>query len=98
MLSPPLLDLGMQIWYLGPAFDPSVQALKAIAKKKILDQVTNELCKEIDTIAPNYVSITTVPNLIDVRSFIWKNFSAVLRVHVRYRLGTITRRDLVLIL
>jgi hypothetical protein len=76
MLSPPLLDLGMQIWYLGPAFDPSVQALKAIAKKKILDQVTSEVCREIDTIAPNYVSITTVPNLIDVRSFIWKNFSA----------------------
>ena len=63
-----------QIWYLGPAFDPSVQALKASAKEKIFEQVTDELCREIDTIAPNFVFITTVPNFIDVRSFMWKNY------------------------
>ena len=34
------------------------------------------MCKEIDTIAPNFVSIATVPNFIDVRFFIWKNFTA----------------------
>ena len=65
-----------QIPYLGPAFDPSVQALKATAKEKTFEQVTDELCKEIDTIAPNFVSIATVPNFIDVRHFIWKNFTA----------------------
>jgi lipid II:glycine glycyltransferase (peptidoglycan interpeptide bridge formation enzyme) len=51
-----------------------VQARKATAKEKIFDQVTGELCGEIDKIAPNYVSITTVPNFIDVRSFIWKKY------------------------
>ena len=73
MRSPPPLA---QIWYLGPAFDPSVQALRASAKEKIFEQVTEEVCMEIDTIAPNFVSIATVPNFIDVRSFIWKNFTA----------------------
>jgi hypothetical protein len=74
LCSPP--PLHTQIPYLGPAFDPSVQALKASAKEKILNQVTDELCKEIDTIAPNYVAFTTVPNFIDVRFFTWKNFTA----------------------
>jgi hypothetical protein len=73
MLSPPPRA---QLLYLGPAFDPSVPALKASAREKILDQVTSEVCREIDSIAPNFVSIMTVPNFIDVRSFIWKNFSA----------------------
>jgi hypothetical protein len=72
MGSPP--PIHTQIWYLGPAFDPNVQALKAIAKEKILDQVTDELCREIDTIAPNFVYVVTVPNFIDVRSFMWKKF------------------------
>ena len=74
MGSPPPIDT--QILYLGPAFDPSVQALKASAKEKILNQVTDELCREIDTIAPNFIYIVTVPNFIDVRFFMWKNFTA----------------------
>ena len=73
MLSPPR---GTQIWYLGPAFDPSIQALKASAKEKIFEQVTDELCREIDKIAPNFVGFVTVPNFLDVRSFIWKDFTA----------------------
>jgi hypothetical protein len=76
MKSPPRLA---QIPYLGPAFDPSVQARRAVGKEKILDQVIGEVCREIDTIAPNIVSITTVPNFIDVRFFIWKNY----REHAR---------------
>ena len=72
LCSPP--PLHTQIPYLGPAFDPSVQALKATAKEKVLNQVTDEVCREIDRIAPNFVSIATVPNFIDVRSFIWKGY------------------------
>jgi hypothetical protein len=52
-----------------------VQALKASAREKILDQVTGELCREIDKIAPNFVSIMTVPNFLDARFFIWNNFT-----------------------
>ena len=74
MGSPPPIDT--QLWYLGPAFDPSVQALKAITKEKIFEQVTDELCREIDKIAPNFVGFVTVPNFLDVRSFIWKDFTA----------------------
>ena len=80
MYSPSPLHLGTQIWYLGPAFDPSVQARRASAREKIFEQVTSELCREIDKIAPNYVSITTVPSFLDVRSFIWKNY----REHLRF--------------
>jgi hypothetical protein len=72
--SPP--PLHTQIWYLGPAFDLSVQALKAHARETIFQQVTGELCREIDKIAPNFVSFATVPNFIDVRFFKWKNFTA----------------------
>jgi len=68
-----------QIPYLGPVFDPSMQARRAGGKEKILDQVTSDVCNEIDTIAPNLVSITTVPNFIDARFFMWKKY----REHVR---------------
>jgi hypothetical protein len=63
-----------QIPYLGPAFDPNVLAFTTRAKEKIFDQVTGELCREIDKLAPNYVSFTTVPNFLDVRFFIWKKY------------------------
>jgi hypothetical protein len=79
MLSPAPLYVGMQIWYLGPVFHPSVQALKATTRQKMLDHVTGEVRGEIDRIAPNYVSFTTVPNFLDVRSFIWKNYREQLR-------------------
>jgi hypothetical protein len=74
MLSP--AALGTQIPYLGPAFDPSVQTLKASSREKIFEQVTSELCEEIDKTAPNFVQFVTVPNFIDVRSFMWQNFTA----------------------
>ena len=88
MVSPPPLDT--QIPYLGPAFDPSVQALKATAKEKILDQVTDELCREIDTIAPNFVYFMTVPNFLDVRFFVWKNY----REHSRFTYAIDLERSL----
>jgi len=72
MFSPP--PINTQIWYLGPAFDPSVQALKASAKEKTLDQVTSDVCNEIDKIAPNFVYFKTVPNFLDVRFFVWKKY------------------------
>jgi hypothetical protein len=76
MRSPPPLA---QIPYLGPAFNPSVQARRASTKEKILNQVAEELCREIDGIAPNIVSMTIVPNFLDVRSLMLKNFTADLR-------------------
>jgi hypothetical protein len=88
MGSPPPMDT--QILYLGPAFSPSVQALKASAKEKTFEQVTDELCREIDTIAPNFVSIATVPNFIDVRFFIWRNY----RAHLRFTIAIDLERSL----
>jgi hypothetical protein len=75
MLSPPPRA---QIPYLGPVFDPSVQALTAHTREKIFEQVTGELCREIDKMAPNFVNFRTVPNFLDVRSFIWRGFTAYL--------------------
>ena len=69
-----------QISYLGPAFDPSVEARKATPKEKIFEEVTGEVCTEIDKIAPNFVYFTTVPNFLDVRFFIWKNYREHLRM------------------
>jgi hypothetical protein len=73
MLSPPP---HAQITYLGPVFDPSVQAGNALAREKFFERLTGELCREIDKIAPNFVNFRTVPNFLDVRSFIWKGFTA----------------------
>src|SRR5665647_1390681 len=77
MSSPPP---NTQIPYLGPAFDPSVEARKVSGKEKIFEEVTGEVCREIDKIAPNLVSITTLPNFLDVRFFIWKNYREHLRM------------------
>src|SRR5665647_2646086 len=77
MVSPPPIDT--QIPYLGPAFDPGMLERKATAKEKIFDDVIGELCREIDKIAPNFVYFMTVPNFLDVRSFIWNDFTAHLR-------------------
>jgi hypothetical protein len=66
MSSPPGVS---QIPYLGLAFDPSVAGLKAHSKEELFQQVTNEVCKEIDKISPSLVSFKTVPSLIDVRTF-----------------------------
>jgi len=74
-----------QIFYLGPAFDPSVAGLRAQKKEKILQQVTDEVCKEIDKISPNYVSFNTVPSFIDVRTFEWKNYKV--RLRFTYAIG-----------
>ncbi|MGZ4848236.1 MAG: hypothetical protein ACXV29_08670 [Halobacteriota archaeon] len=38
--------------------------------------MTDELSKEIDKSAPDFVYITTVPNFIDVRFFMYKNITA----------------------
>jgi hypothetical protein len=78
MFSPP--PANTQIPYLGPAFDPSVEARKASGREKIFEEVTDEVCREIDKIAPNLVSFTTVPNLLDLRFFIWKNYREHLRM------------------
>ncbi|HEY5139550.1 MAG TPA: GNAT family N-acetyltransferase, partial [Methylococcales bacterium] len=53
---------------------------KATAKEKIFEEVTGEVCREIAKIAPNLVSITTIPNFLDVRFFIWKNYREHLRM------------------
>jgi lipid II:glycine glycyltransferase (peptidoglycan interpeptide bridge formation enzyme) len=37
--------------------------------------VTDDLCREIDKIAPNFVNFSTVPNFLDVRFFTWKKFT-----------------------
>ena len=69
-----------QIPYLGPAFNPSVEVRKTTPREKIFEEVTDELCREIAAVAPNLVSFTTVPNFIDVRFFIWKQYREHLRM------------------
>lgn len=76
MYSPPK---DAQIPYLGFALDPSVTGLRAHKKEQILQQVTDEVCKEIDKVSPNFVSFHTVPSFIDVRTFAWKNYSVQLK-------------------
>jgi lipid II:glycine glycyltransferase (peptidoglycan interpeptide bridge formation enzyme) len=76
MYSPPP---DAQIPYLGFAFDPSVAELRAHMREDLLRHVTDEVCKEIDKISPNFVSFMTVPSFIDLRTFAWKNHSVQLK-------------------
>jgi type IV secretory pathway protease TraF len=62
-----------------------VAGLRAQKKEKILQQVTDDVCKEIDKISPNFVSFNTVPNFIDVRTFEWKNYKV--RLRFTYAIG-----------
>ena len=51
-----------------------VRQTKKQADPSLRTAPKNGICGEIDTIAPNFVSITTDLNFPDVRSFIWKKY------------------------
>jgi hypothetical protein len=65
------------ISYLGPAFDPSVQSLEAFAKEKILDQVTGELCWEVDIVG--HLTSMDIQHGLDHRARLRDIFSAATR-------------------
>ncbi|MCK8517540.1 GNAT family N-acetyltransferase [Methanoculleus sp. 7T] len=63
--------------YLGFVMSSEYNGLKQDKKEVFLNQVVDEINDYIELASPNYVSISTVSNFIDIRPFKWNNFEVV---------------------
>lgn len=60
--------------YLGFIMNSEFNGLKQDKKETYLNQVIDEMNKYIISLSPNYISLSTVPNFIDIRPFKWNKF------------------------
>lgn len=67
---------GMCIPYLGPVMSPLYDTLKQRKKESYYNAITDEILGEIQKFSPNYVFISAVPRLGDIRPFKWNGYSA----------------------
>jgi lipid II:glycine glycyltransferase (peptidoglycan interpeptide bridge formation enzyme) len=61
--------------YLGFVMNSIYNTSKSRKKEGYLNIVADEINEEIKKISPNYVSISTVPNFLDIRPFKWNGYS-----------------------
>lgn len=61
--------------YLGFLTGSEYENLKQDKKETFLNQIVDEVNKEISLLSPSYVSINLVPNFIDIRPFKWQNYT-----------------------
>ncbi len=79
VFSPPPLTV---IPHLGCVMSREFEALKQSKKETFLKLVSDEMRQEIQSLSPNYISITLVPDFLDIRQFIWDGFST--SIHYSY--------------
>jgi hypothetical protein len=60
--------------HLGMVLDNTFDTLNQHRKERLLIQMADKLLPELDTHAPNLVSISNPPDYIDLRPFIWKGY------------------------
>jgi hypothetical protein len=65
-----------QVPYLGPVMGPTYGGLKQKRKESYLSEVVEEINAEIHKLAPNYITLQTVPHFDDVRPFLWQDYRA----------------------
>ncbi len=68
--------------YLGLVVGKKYDDLKQNKKEGILNLIMNEIDEEIKNFSPNYISISTVPNFLDIRPFKWNNYN--IDIHFTY--------------
>lgn len=73
LFSPPP---GLWIPYLGFVLSPVYDTLKQRKKESYFNDIIEAIDREISRLSPNYVSLSTVPGLHDVRPFLWDGYSA----------------------
>ncbi|MDI6877167.1 MAG: GNAT family N-acetyltransferase [Methanomicrobiales archaeon] len=61
--------------YLGLLLDATYADLKQYKREHILRIIAEDLRAEMDAYAPNLLSISSPPSLLDIRSFVWSGFS-----------------------
>ncbi len=79
IFSPPPLTV---IPHLGCVMSREYDGMKQSKKETILKQVCDEMMQEIRHLSPNYLSITLLPDLLDLRPYIWDGFST--SIHYSY--------------
>jgi len=68
--------------YLGFVVNKKYNNLKQNKKEGLLNLIANEIDEEIKNFSPNYVSISTVPNFLDIRFFKWNKYD--IDIHFTY--------------
>ena len=63
--------------YLGFVMSSEYNGLKQDKKEAFLNQVIDEINAYIKLASPNYVSISTISNFMDIRPFKWNNFEVI---------------------
>lgn len=66
---------GTGVTRLGFVMNQEFDTLKQNKKEAYLNIVTDAFNEEMKKISPNYVHISLVPNFLDIRSFVWNNYS-----------------------
>ena len=61
--------------YLGFVVNQDYDILKEDKKWNLLNIIANEISEQIKKFSPNYISISTVPNFLDIRSFKWNDYN-----------------------
>jgi hypothetical protein len=66
--------------YLGYIVKDEYFDMKQYQKERYMEIISEGIEEEMKKINPDYISIITIPNLIDTREFIWKNYN----VYIKY--------------
>lgn len=72
--SPPRQSI-LYVPYLGFVMSREYDRLKQHKKEHFLDEVFQDIDKEISRLSPNYVSIVPVPESLDFRPFMWSGYT-----------------------
>jgi hypothetical protein len=78
--SPPPLQA--VIPYLGFVMGKEYDLLKQSKKESFLEMISEDINTELGDFSPSYLSVTLVPEFLDIRHFIWNRYSA--KVHYTY--------------
>lgn len=68
--------------YLGFVMNQEYDTLKQRRKESYLNTVIDEINGEIINLSPNYISISTIPNFLDMRPFKWNGYT--INTHYTY--------------
>jgi len=77
--------------YLGFLTNPEYESLKQNKKETYLNQIVEEVNEVISSFTPNYISISIVPNFIDIRPFKWQDYT--IDTHFTYSLDLSANLD-----
>jgi hypothetical protein len=76
---------------LGPVMDPTYYSLKQHQRESMLNEIVQNINKELDKLSPNYISITLGSNLKDTRHFKWTGYQ--IDINYTYNINLLNTLD-----